>query len=198
MNLFFYLLSLHLTGNVPVLLPCKQKTNMRKPMFRKASLPLWGLLLGITLSSFECTGNNGMPAVGEATSKEAAAPVQVESSGPRPGKWEAVVSNGYKGDVLTFTVSADGKRVENVEFKGHWRSRSSRTEVLQHLDPPKPFDISKNAFSAVQREEDASMWWEFIGDFTSATTAEGSYRCTFAGGENDTYKLKWTAKRVGL
>jgi tetratricopeptide (TPR) repeat protein len=116
---------------------------------------------------------------------------------PKPGRWVATISNGFKGDKLTFTVSADGKRIENVEFTGHWRSRSWRTEVLTNLDPPKPYAVAKGVFSAVQKEEKASMWWEFIGRFTTSTSAEGSYRCAFAGGENDTYKLKWTAKRVG-
>jgi hypothetical protein len=123
-----------------------------------------------------------------------AAPVGANAS---PGKWVATISNGYKGDVLTFRVSADGKRIENVEFKGHWRSKSWRTEVLENLDLPKPVAVSKGTFSDVQTESKAGMWWEFIGLFKSATTAEGSYRCTFAGGENDTFKLKWTAKRVG-
>lgn len=138
------------------------------------------------------------PAAAAVNNEVAATDAPEASNGkPRAGKWEAAVSNGYKGDKLTFTVSADGKRVENVEFTGHWRSRSYGAEVLMDLDPPKPYTISKDSFSAVQQEEKAGMWWEFIGKFTSATTAEGSYRCSFAGGENDTYKLKWTAKPVG-
>lgn len=129
--------------------------------------------------------------------KEVEAASVLPGATPKAGKWLAVVSNGYKGDKLTFTVSADGKRVENVEFIGNWRSRSSRTEVLINLDPPNPFGVSKGNFSAVQRVEKSRMWWEFIGRFTTATSAEGSYRCAFAGGEYDTYKLKWTAKYVG-
>jgi hypothetical protein len=149
-----------------------------------------------------CTDSNGnkQSTVSAGKLGETISPVKesgITSIGPKPGRWVATVSNGFKGDQLTFTVSADGKRIENVVFKGHWRSRASRTEVLMDLDPPKPFDIIKNSFSGVQQEEKAGMWWEFIGKFTSATTAEGSYRCSFAGGENDTYQLKWTAKRAG-
>lgn len=124
-------------------------------------------------------------------------PPVAPGASPKSGKWVAAISNGYKGDVLTFTVSADGKRIENVEFVGHWRSRSGRTEVLMDLDPPNPFAVANGLFSAVQQVPASGMWWEFTGRFTSATTAEGSYRTAFAGGENDTYKLKWTAKRVG-
>lgn len=165
-------------------------------------------LCGVAVCLAFCTSNPKQAAASEATAlatnqpvakaiNNEVTPAEAPDATPKPGKWVATVSNGYKGDKLTFTVSADGKRVENVEFTGHWRSRSSRTEVLMNLDPPNPFTISKGNFSAVQREESAGMWWEFIGSFTSAATAEGSYRCTFAGGENDTYKLKWTAKHVG-
>ncbi len=115
---------------------------------------------------------------------------------PKAGKWIATVSNGYKGDVLTFRVAADGKSIVDVEFKGHWRDRGYGIEVLTNLDPPSPYKVAKGNFSAVQQDTKAGMWWEFTGTFLTATTAQGSYRATFAGGENDTYKLKWTAKRV--
>jgi len=116
---------------------------------------------------------------------------------PRAGKWVAAVSNGYKGDAITFRVSADGKRVENVEFEGYWQSKErSGPEVLLNLDPPSAFSVGGGAFSAVQQVEKSRMWWEFTGTFKSATTAEGTYRCAFAGGQNDTYKLKWTARYV--
>ncbi len=124
-----------------------------------------------------------------------------KGSKPRSGRWVAVVHNGYKGDKLTFRVSANGKQIENVEFTGHWMNRNSASgmaaEVLRNLDPPKPFAVSSGAFSAVQQVPKSRMWWEFTGRFTSATTAEGTYRCAFAGGQNDTYKLKWTARYVG-
>jgi hypothetical protein len=124
-----------------------------------------------------------------------------KGSKPRSGRWVATVHNGYKGDKLTFRVSADGKRVENVEFTGHWMNRNSASgmaaEVLRNLDPPKPFAVNSGAFSAVQQVSKSRMWWEFTGRFTSATTAEGTYRCAFAGGQNDTYQLKWTARYVG-
>jgi hypothetical protein len=115
---------------------------------------------------------------------------------PMSGKWEAIISNGYKGDVLTFTVMPDGKTIENVEFKGHWRS-SGRTEVLINLDPPGTFNVINGSFSEVKQVPDAGMWWEFIGNFKTSTTAEGSYRAAFAGGESDTNKLEWKAKRIG-
>lgn len=124
-----------------------------------------------------------------------------KGSKPRSGRWIATVHNGYKGDKLTFRVSADGKRIEKVEFTGHWMNRNSASgmaaEVLRNLDPPKPFVVTGGVFSAVQQVPKSRMWWEFTGRFKSATTAEGTYRCSYAGGQNDTYQLKWTARYVG-
>lgn len=121
----------------------------------------------------------------------------VAGANPMAGRWEATVTNGYKGDKLFFTVSADGKRITNVVFKGYWKDPTLGLALVEHLNPPNPFPVTKGAFGAVQQVETARMWWEFIGVFTSPTVAEGSYRAAYAGGVNDTYKLKWTAKRVG-
>jgi hypothetical protein len=116
----------------------------------------------------------------------------------KAGKWEATVSNGYKGDRLTFTVSPDGKRVDSVAFTGYWQKKNRMSiEVLKNLDPPDAFVVANGIFSAVQQMPKAGMWWEMTGQFVTPTTAQGTYRATFAGGENDTYKLQWTAKRVG-
>lgn len=116
---------------------------------------------------------------------------------PSGGKWVATISNGYKGDKLTFTVSADGKRVENVSFVGYWQKRDRMSiEELKNLDPADPFAVTKGIFSAVQQIPKSRMWWEVTGRFITPTTAEGTYRAAYAGGENDTYKLKWTGKKV--
>lgn len=132
----------------------------------------------------------------ESCAKQAQADGDANDSRPMSGKWEAIISNGYKGDILTFTVKADGKTIENVEFIGHWRS-SGRTEVLMDLDPPGTFEIINGLFSEVKQVTDAGMWWEFKGHFKTATTAEGSYRAAFDGGSSDTYQLEWKAKRIG-
>lgn len=116
---------------------------------------------------------------------------------PKAGKWEAVVTNGYKGDKITFTVSADGMQIQNVEFNGYWQNKARTIEVLKNLDPPNPFMITKGAFSGVQQAPKSRMWWNLTGNFITSTTAEGTYRVAYAGGENDTYKLKWTAKKIG-
>lgn len=36
-------------------------------------------------------------------------------------KFRGALIGGYKGDSIFFEISEDGKRVENLAFKGHWR-----------------------------------------------------------------------------
>lgn len=115
---------------------------------------------------------------------------------PSPGKWKAIISNGFKGDVLTFTVNNDSKRIENVEFVGYWRA-SGRTEILVDEDPPGTFAIADGQFSEIKKVEKARMWWEFSGKFNSSTSAQGTYRVAYSGGASDTYLLKWEAKKIG-
>lgn len=134
---------------------------------------------------------------GFAVTEKATAPTQTGAH-PMAGKWEATVTNGYKGDKLTFTVAPDGKTIKDVAFKGYWKDGGlGSIAYVENLDPPNPFAVTKGSFSAVQQVEKARMWWEFTGRFVTATTAEGTYRAAYAGGSSDTYKLKWTAKRIG-
>ena len=116
---------------------------------------------------------------------------------PRVGKLVATIWNGNKGDTLTFRVSADGKQVIKVKFKGSWSKRDGdEVKVLRNLDPPAPFTISAGKFSGTQNVAKSRMWWEFMGRFKTPTAAEGSYRCVYARSEKDTYNLKWTARYV--
>ncbi|MGV3658494.1 MAG: Tudor-knot domain-containing protein [Chitinophagaceae bacterium] len=132
-----------------------------------------------------------------AVTEKVATPAQTGAH-PAAGKWEATVTNGYKGDKITFTVAADGKTIKDVEFKGYWKDGGlGSIAFVENLGPPNPFKVAKGGFSAVQQVEKARMWWEFTGRFVTATTAEGTYRAAYAGGYSDTYVLKWTAKRVG-
>jgi hypothetical protein len=142
-------------------------------------------------------GNSAAGNGSNSSTKETTQTAVITGANPMAGKWEATISNGYKGDKLVFTISADGKQVENVTFTGYWQNRDRTIEVLKNLDPPNPFLINKGAFSAVQQVSKSRIWWEFTGRFLTYSTAEGTYRVAYAGVENDTYKLKWTAKRIG-
>lgn len=129
---------------------------------------------------------NGAPAAGGPAAPAGGQPIQ-------PGAWEATVSDGFKGDKLTFRVTADGARIQDVLFKGYWRCAGS-TKIMNVGIVPGEFTISGGSFSEVKKEP--YLAYTFEGRFTSATEAEGKFRTEF-GTDCDTYPLQWTARRIG-
>ncbi len=102
--------------------------------------------------------------------------------------------NGYKGQTLSFRVSADGMTISDVAFQGYLICTGSRTQNTQ-LAPLRNITVSGGSFDDTQLNGGAMVKFIFNGTFTAATTASGTYR-TVADG-CDTYKLNWTASRVG-
>lgn len=119
------------------------------------------------------------------------------SSGAKPagGLWKALISNGYKGQTLSFRVSADGKTIFDITFKGYLQCRGSRIEDTQ-LAPLKNVTISGGSFEDTQLNGGAKVRFDFSGTFASASSASGTYR-VMSDTDCDTYKLNWTATRVG-
>jgi hypothetical protein len=133
----------------------------------------------------------------EANKAEKDQPRPTPTSGAKPagGLWRATISNGYKGQTLSFRVSPDGRTISAVAFQGYLICRGSRTENTQ-LAPLKNVAVSGGAFADTQLNGGAMVRFEFNGTFTSANTASGTYR-VMSGTDCDTYKLNWTASRVG-
>jgi hypothetical protein len=148
-------------------------------MTRSTHLPLAGALLALAL-----------PALAGAQEKPAAR--------PQPGRWAGVVGNGYKGDSVLFTVGPDGAQLRDVTFAGYWRcadgSMSGSLESTR-TGPPAPVPVRAGTFADKQTRP--SWWWNVDGRFTSATTAEGTYRAAANGASCDTRVLRWTARRIG-
>lgn len=111
---------------------------------------------------------------------------------PQAGMWEATVSNGFKGDKLTFRVAADGATIQDVVFTGNWRCSGS-TKIMDVPHVPGTFAVTAGAFSEVKREP--YLAWTFEGRFNSATEATGSFRTEYDT-DCDTYKLNWTARPI--
>lgn len=119
------------------------------------------------------------------------------SSGTKPsgGLWRATISNGYKGQTLSFRVSANGKMISDITFQGYLQCRGSRIENTE-LAPLENVAVSGGTFDSTQLNGGAQVRFDFNGVFNSATTASGSYR-VMSSTDCDTYKLNWTASRVG-
>lgn len=161
-----------------------------------------GVALALALPAFagaQASAARSRPATSSAaavalTRTPPAAPV----TRPLAGHWVATVTNGFRGDIVHFTVSDDGAELRDVQFVGAWRCGSagaSGTLEQTQGGPPKPVPVSGSAFQSIQTR--AAWWWEANGRFTSASTAEGSYRQAAKNAGCDTQRLRWTARRVG-
>lgn len=115
-------------------------------------------------------------------------PAQKKSS------WAGVISNGYKGDAISFDISADGKRLENLTFKGYWRC-SGRLEQIT-MGPEKSFPIKNGQVALAITEPEGGGATAFRFDLNATIkgkTASGTLRMNLNALACDTYLLKWTA-----
>lgn len=118
-----------------------------------------------------------------------------KTSGTRPsgGLWRGTVTNQKGNQTVSFRVSGDGQTISDITFVGYWRC-SGRTESTRNA-PPEDVRISGGSFSSTQNDKPSRLWYQFIGEFSSNSTATGRLRMAFAGTECDTYRLQWTASR---
>ena len=108
--------------------------------------------------------------------------------------YTGTISNGYKGAKITFELSKDGKKIENLTFNGYWRCGSS-TELIA-AGPEKVIAVNNGKINAIITEPEnggaSAFRFEIQGTFTGKT-AQGTFRMSIAGLSCDTYKLNWTA-----
>jgi len=144
------------------------------------------------------TGASSLPSEPQpSVSTVASAPGKAVFAGASPGggQWRGTISNGYKGQTIGFRVSADGKTISDVVFQGYLIRRGGGIEDTQ-LAPLRNIPVNGGAFEDTQLNGASKVRFDFTGVFTSATTAEGTYR-VMSDTDCDTYKLNWTASRVG-
>jgi hypothetical protein len=104
------------------------------------------------------------------------------------------LSNGMKGDSISFDVSTDGRKLTNLTFKGYWRC-SGKLESTT-AGPDGSFDIVNGKVNGHISEppNGGSTAWRF--DLTATiegTKASGTFRMNINNLGCDTYKLNWTA-----
>ncbi|MCC3155907.1 hypothetical protein LJ737_01570 [Hymenobacter sp. 15J16-1T3B] len=113
---------------------------------------------------------------------------------PKPTHWVGTISNGMKGDKISFDVSPDGKTVSNLLFQGYWRCAGKLEQTS--TGPAGSFPVRGGKASGVVVDPPAggaSAWrYEFEAAVGKAT-AQGSFRMNINGLGCDTYKLQWTA-----
>lgn len=109
--------------------------------------------------------------------------------------FKGALIGGLKGDSIFFDVSANGKKLENLTFKGYWRC-SGKLERLWAVGPTGTFDIANGiAKGHISDPPDGgSTAWRFDIDATiKGNTATGTFRMNINNLGCDTYLLKFTA-----
>jgi hypothetical protein len=101
-----------------------------------------------------------------------------------------------KQTFISFDVSADGKKLEELTFKGYWRCDGKLTQDI--MGPEKSFAIVDNKVDGiiVEPEDGGATATRYELHATlNGNKAEGTFRMNINGLGCDTYKLTWTAER---
>ena len=112
--------------------------------------------------------------------------------------WKGTISNGFKGDVITFNLSDDGKRLENLTFKGYWRCSGTLEQIT--MGPEKSFSVKNGKVEGIITEPEnggATAFRFNLNGNVGPKTASGTLRINLNALGCDTYLLKWTASRGG-
>ncbi len=151
---------------------------------------IYGLAVTLSLLFISCDSD------GQKTTKKGGAPSKTEQKSTK-GKakhFEGVISNGMKGDKISFDISADGKKLENLTFTGYWRCAGKLESTT--TGPDGAFDIVNGKVSGHISEppNGGSTAWRFDLDATiNGNKAEGTFRMNINNLGCDSYKLNWTA-----
>jgi hypothetical protein len=151
----------------------------------------------ITLISAACTTSTGKY---NNSSTGTTPPDRITATVTEPDELNAIrhyagaLSNGMKGDSIFFDVSADGKKLENLIFKGYWRC-SGKLEQTR-VGPDGSFIIQNGKVDGHISEPPGggSTAWRFDLKATlQGSKASGTFRMNINNLGCDTYLLNWTA-----
>ena len=109
-------------------------------------------------------------------------------------RFSGTVSNGYKGDKISFNLSADKKTITDLTFSGYWRC-NGRLESIT-VGPEKGYAVKNGEVHGVilDPENGGSTAFRFALDGTiKGKTASGTFRMSITNLNCDTHLLKWTA-----
>ena len=99
-----------------------------------------------------------------------------------------------KGATISFVLSADGKKAEDVTFSGYWRCGGKLENTT--VGPDKAFPIIHGKIDGVISEPEnggaTAFRFELHGVITGKK-ASGTFRMNINALACDTYKLNWTA-----
>jgi hypothetical protein len=112
------------------------------------------------------------------------------------GHYEGAFTNGMKETFISFDISGDGQKLENLTFKGYWRCDGKLEQTT--LGPEKDFTIVNNKVDGhITEPEDGgatAIRYEVKADIKE-DHAEGSFRMNINALACDTYVLQWKAEK---
>jgi hypothetical protein len=112
------------------------------------------------------------------------------------GHYEGAFTNGMKETYISFDISENGEKLENLTFKGYWRCDGS----LEHttMGPGKSFAVQNNKVDGqISEPEDGGATgtrYELRASI-NGNKAEGTFRMNINALACDTYLLNWTAEK---
>ena len=110
------------------------------------------------------------------------------------GHYEGSFTNGMKETFISFDVSEDETKLENLTFKGYWRCDGTLEQTT--LGPEKAFDITGGRVDGVIAEPEdggaSAIRFQLKAEFKDGKAA-GDFRMNINALACDTYLLNWTA-----
>ena len=144
--------------------------------------------------SFACNSENENGANNKKENNKVSNVNDKSSSSATKKHYEGEISNGMKGDKISFDVSADGKKLENLTFIGYWRCSGKLEQTT--AGPEGSYDIVDGKVNGHISEPPGggSTSWRFdLEAVIDGNKASGSFRMNINNLGCDTYKLNWTA-----
>jgi hypothetical protein len=134
------------------------------------------------------------PSPRDGAQPQAASPLPASASPMTPGRWSGEATGGYTGNRISFTVSADGARMEDITFEGHWDCADGIETAT--LGPAAAFPLSGDTISVLSVEPEnggaTAQRFDMQGRVAEGR-ASGTVRINLNALGCDTRVLRWTA-----
>ncbi|GGM16958.1 hypothetical protein [Deinococcus aerophilus] len=123
------------------------------------------------------------------------------AAAPRSGVFKGELTGDFRGNTISFRVSADGKTISDVTMTGYWRCSDSLTNTTYKTNPrvigalgamPGTVAVKQGKFETTAKKP--YLAWDFEGRFTSVDVAEGSFMAQSM--DCTSYRLKFKAVRT--
>jgi len=144
----------------------------------------------VLLAAFACNNDKSEPARDQGEAKKQSL------KNARTGKkhFEGAISNGMKGDKISFDISADGTTLENLTFDGYWRCSGTLEQTTAGPEGSFPIEEGKVSGHISEPPNGGSTAWRFdLEASINGDEATGTFRMNINNLGCDTYKLNWTA-----